>query len=227
MNARGLLGVMMASSIAAAACSASGERGGAQLGAGGDGGSGGGDEAASGGSTTTAPACAYPMGTVGTTLGSLVNSNLTWQGFPEGADQATTIRITDYLDCDGSRGINALLVDTSATWCEACQVEAKTFDAKIANGWQQKGIHVLTLMVENAASQPATLQTAQQWKQTYQLTTAVAADPGYSFVGSSSSIGLPLEVVVDPRTMKIVDREEGYSGDYSKLEGVALQNQQH
>jgi hypothetical protein len=188
-------------------------------GPGGTGASGPGATASSGG-----PQCDYPTSNVGITIGATVSGNLSWQGYPEGSSQAATISIQDYYDCDGSKGVNAILLLNSATWCGNCQQEASDLNANIAGGWAAAGIKVITLMVQNQSSQPATLPTAQQWKDNFGLTTsAVVADPNFSFAGSGT-IGLPLELIVDPRTMQIVDRQEGYSGVHTKLEQLAAQN---
>jgi len=46
--------------------------------------------------------------------GSTLAPSLSWQGYDEGpATQATTISIEAYFDCDGTKGINALMVETS------------------------------------------------------------------------------------------------------------------
>jgi len=43
-----------------------------------------------------------------------LSPSLSWQGYGEGpANQVTTISIQDYFDCDGSKGIHALMVETS------------------------------------------------------------------------------------------------------------------
>ena len=87
------------------------------------------------------PACTYPTATYGVQLGNTVNPSLSWQGYPARRRPAA-IAIANYLDCDGTKDINALLVIESATWCEACQVEASELGAKLANSWGSRGIHV-------------------------------------------------------------------------------------
>ena len=57
--------------------------------------------------------CEYPAGPYGVAQGQIVPPNLTWQGFAPGSSTASTISIQDFFDCDGSRGIHAVLFDTS------------------------------------------------------------------------------------------------------------------
>jgi len=157
-------------------------------------------------------------------MGTTAAPNLTWQGYEEGSSQVSTISILDYFDCDGSKGINALLVDVSATWCGACQQEAMDLPGQVS-GWSGKGIRVLTLMIEDENMNPATTQTALDWKNAFGLTQiAVAADPNFTLSPSSGAVGLPMQVLIDPRTMQIVEVDQGYSGDYSSVEQLAQQN---
>ena len=71
---------------------------------------------------------------------------------------------------------------------------------------------------------PATLTTATSWRNNFDLQAyATVADPNFTFAGFGS-VGLPLQIIVDPRTMQIVDRIEGFSGDYAEAIQLANQN---
>jgi hypothetical protein len=193
-------------------------------GAGGMGGAGG----AGGGAT----ACAYPEpveGVYGKEIGDTVSNVYKWEGYAEGttdAAQTSTISIESYLDCDGSKGINALMIATSGEWCGNCQAEASELNANMQNKWEAMGVRVLTLMAQDINYDPATIETAFTWKSKFNLdTTAVGVDPPISFApAGGGSIGLPLIVVIDPRTMKIVHKQEGYSPSHPELEALAAQN---
>ena len=196
-------------------------------GAGGGGGAGG-----AGGAGGGMTACTYPEAPVdgyGKEIGDTVSNTYAWQGYVEGttdAAQSSEISIESYLDCDGSKGINALLIVESAEWCPNCKEEAKQLNSNMQNKWEAMGIRVLTLMAQKLDSSPATLQTAFKWKTDYNLmSSAVAVDPPITFTPpGASSLGLPLIVVVDPRTMKIVHTQEGYSPSHPELETLAQQN---
>jgi hypothetical protein len=148
----------------------------------------------------------YPAGPYGTTVGSTLPPTLAWQGFAPGATSASTIRITDLYDPDGSKGINALLMDTSAQWCVPCQGEATSIPRWMSSSgpgaanWSALGAQVLTLVIQNVAMTPASVTTAQQWRSMFDLTDIyVVADPSVTFAAQ----GVPYNVLVDPRTMKI------------------------
>ena len=53
----------------------------------------------------------------------------------------------------------------------------------------------------------------------------IAIDPRFSFATFGEN-GLPTQLVVDPRTMQIVYRQEGYSPMYPDLENLANRNAQ-
>jgi hypothetical protein len=196
-------------------------------GAGGGGGAGG-----AGGAGGGMTACTYPEAPVdgyGKEIGDTVSNTYTWKGYAEGttdAAQSSDISIESYLDCDGSKGINALMILESAEWCPSCQDEAEQLNSNMQTKWEAMGIRVLTLLAEKVDKSDATLDTAFKWKSNYNLTsTAVAVDPPVTFTPpGASSLSLPLIVVVDPRTMKIVHTKEGYSPSHPELEALAETN---
>ncbi|NUQ75038.1 MAG: hypothetical protein HUU21_15920 [Polyangiaceae bacterium] len=195
-------------------------------------GAGGAGAGGAGGAGGMATACVYPTAPAegyGKEMGDIVSNVYKWDGYVEGTIDATEsnpISIESYLDCDGSKGINALMIVESAEWCANCQQEASELNTNMANKWEAMGIRVLTLMVEKADTSPADLDTAFTWKSSFNLmSTAVAVDPPITFTPpGASSIGLPLIVVIDPRTMKIVHTQEGYSPSHPELEALAEQN---
>lgn len=192
------------------------------------------DEAAGGGGAggaTTTPTphveCTYPTTGFSPMPGGVM-PNHSWQGFVDDSTEPTEVKLSDFYDCDGYKGIHALLVDVSATWCGSCQVEAQTLTSKMNNKWSAMGIRVLTLMIEDAQNNPATIDTALQWKEQYHLvSTTVAADPDFFFVqlAQGGSVGLPFLIVIDPRTMQLVTTMQGYPADEKVLEDLALKNQ--
>jgi len=144
-----------------------------------------------------------------------VNPGYTWQGYLPGATTVSPITPNDLYDCDGSKGINALVFDVAAQWCGACQSQAANMNA-LSTQDDALGIHVVTLVVQDSSQAPATTQTAEAWKQQYSLDDiTVCADPGFSFAPTNtSSVSLPVTLVVDPRTMKIMKVEQGYVAAY-------------
>ncbi|MEM6791160.1 MAG: hypothetical protein AAGA56_11370 [Myxococcota bacterium] len=59
------------------------------------------------------PACTYPSGPYGVGEGETVPPTLSWEGYAPGASAPGTITAEDFFDCDGQRGIHAVIVDSS------------------------------------------------------------------------------------------------------------------
>jgi hypothetical protein len=177
--------------------------------------------------TGPSQSCTYPAGPYDVTQGSVVSPTLTWQGYLGGSTQVTTITMSDLFDCDGTKGVNAIAIDESATWCGACQQEAPAVDQLMNGTWGQEGVRALTLMVQDANQNPATTQTASDWIQMFAITkTEVAADPNFTF-GAQGVNGLPTNVVVDPRTMIITAVLQGYDPSDTTVDTLAQKNAHH
>jgi hypothetical protein len=170
---------------------------------------------------TSSGACTYPKGPYGLAKGDILPPNLSWKGFAPGATTVSTITSASFFDCDGSKGINAFLIDVSAEWCPSCQEEANPLDANLAGKWGKDGVVAVTLMVEDNARAPATTETAREWIDGFGLTkNTVAADPDNTFSVSA----LPTNFLVDPRTMTIVSVVEGYDDTDNGPDTLALKN---
>jgi hypothetical protein len=172
--------------------------------------------------------CEYPSENVGKETGDTVEGSLTWEGYADGATETSDVSIMDYHDCSGRKGINAILAVQSATWCGVCQAEAQDIAANMKSGsWPGMGIRVLTLMIQDADESPATLATALNWRNEFDLSdTVVAADPSFSFEPSGTEVGLPVIIVIDPRDMQVLDVQQGASGEHNLLESLAEKNAQ-
>jgi len=155
--------------------------------------------------------------------GTKLDGNLSWEGFVDGSDTASTIRLSDFHDPDGSKGIHALLLTQESLTC-AFSYDAAEEIQKRAPAWSKDGIEVLQLVVYDDKDEPATVEVARKWKDHFEATWNVAADPEFTFheIGHNP---LPIQIVVDPRTLTVVARAN--SNDHrmlTKLEDLAEQN---
>jgi hypothetical protein len=176
--------------------------------------------------------CPYPAGPYGTGVGDVLDAKLVWQAYAPGATTPSTLHVTDLYDCDGKKGINALVIDTSGQWCVACQYEAESIPTWMtsmgadAGGWGALGVSFLTLIIQNDAYEPATIVTAKQWRAMFGLTSIyVAADPNASLPAKA----LPHNLLIDPRTMKIFkdldnDPSEGSPAPDPAVAALATKN---
>lgn len=167
---------------------------------------------------TGPPPCVYPAGPYGFTAmngswqGMTVPPTFQWQGYLKGSSSIQTLKAQDLFDCDGRFGINAIVFDLSALWCGPCIQEAQQVPTWMQT-WGPLGVKFVNLIVEDAAHNKATTAAALTWRNNYNLGSVaeVVADPNFSFAHSGTN-GLPTNVLVDPRTMKVTKVVEGYTG---------------
>jgi hypothetical protein len=169
-------------------------------------------------------ACPYPAGPYGVLVGSVIDPKLAWQGYAPNAALPSTIQVKDFFDCDGSKGINALLLDTAAEWCAPCVNQANDTVTDMKGTWGADGVQVIELLAQDSQGGPATVPDALKWEKARGLTMInVVADPAYS-LAQSPDAGFPANVLVDPRTMKVVSASEGYTGVDPGVDALAKQN---
>jgi thiol-disulfide isomerase/thioredoxin len=155
----------------------------------------------------------YPAAS-GNNPGSIIPDK-TWDAFLPSAPVGVTGKVSlhDFYDPDGTRGINALVIITSAEWCGACMSEAMTLEGKIKSKWGPDGVMVVELMLEDTQQNravPMVTAAADRWRAKFSLTDmAVGIDPAFTYAHSGTN-GLPLNVIVDPRTMTMVSRTDGF-----------------
>lgn len=155
------------------------------------------------------PTCTYPSGPYGAGPGSTIDPSLSWSGFVPGTAASTDFSSEAFFDCDGSRGINAVLIIYAAGWCSACKDEAMHLPQQMST-WGPSGVVVAELIIETSSGFPADLSTAQQWRDGFGLDAVyVGADPGFA-LDSPYASALPFKLLINPRTMSIV---RVYSGD--------------
>lgn len=154
----------------------------------------------------------YPAGPFGLKKGQ-VFPNLTLAGYRNGIGAWTDLTLKDYFDPDGSRGIKGIYLTVSAPWCAGCVAEARSFPALYRDKYQPKGARLITALVQDGASRPATQKTVDAWIAAYRTNYDVVADPDLTTVRmdstSSGSLALPYNYVIDPRTMRITQINAG------------------
>jgi hypothetical protein len=184
-------------------------------------GAGGGSTSGTGsGVTTSAPgpgSCesvpGYPAGPYGKQNGDTVDGSLSFDGFPELSRTSSEVShrcMSGYYDPNGSKGIKALVIEIGATWCPGCNQLAGQLTQLFDDHWKGTAVHELTLLYENGSHQPAAPPDAWAWYAKYDAGHAapvsVVAAPKTALILSG---GIPQTIIIDPRTMKIVQRAAG------------------
>lgn len=83
----------------------------------------------------------------------------------------------------------------------------------------------MTLLIDDPDEGASTMEGPVLWKQQFGLSSIfIASDPQFLLV-PGSSVGTPQQTVVDPRTMRVVLLQEGWSGSApAALLQIAQQN---
>ena len=173
---------------------------------------------------TGPPPCAWPEQNLGVGVGQYVPANFAWQGLAPGENQERQISIQEFFDCDGSRNLHAVLLITSQYGCSRCTSQASGLTQMLSN-WQLDGLNikVLTLKIEDSnGTKPASIEGANYWRDAYNLNTSyVGYDNGYTMIprtgGGSVRFGTPLNSVIDPRTMEVIDVIQTFDRSYGSL----------
>lgn len=167
----------------------------------------------------------WPEGPSGVGIDQTVPAFFEWDGVRAGESSPTKLYTVDWYDPEGDKNIDAVLVISAKYDCQACTKEAKVLEEK-ASYWRDSGLNIkiVTLIFNSPTNGPADVSSAIQWKSMYGLNSVdVGADPGILFA-YESSFSTPLNTVIDPRNMKIIEVREGYVDNYETLEKLAYQN---
>jgi peroxiredoxin len=114
------------------------------------------------------------------------------------------IELYDYLG-------SVVLLDVSAFWCQPCREETP-FLQTLWERFSDRDFQLIQLITEDADYNPATRQTAADWRDEFDLTYEVCADPDWSLKPYFEEDVLPFLMVLDRDfqirlTTHLVDRE--------------------
>ncbi len=164
--------------------------------------------------TSGMQSCEYPGGPYGNTANKILSPNSSWTGYAPGGSSTTSLTAEDLFDCDGSKGINAVIFTMAQTTCGPCQDEAQNEIAPNLASWSGDGIVVVTLMYGGGSA---------GWRNAFNLEDSYVVDDydGTFFTGNGDAT--PTNVIWDPRTATIVEWWQG-SGGLQAAEQLAAQN---
>ena len=159
---------------------------------------------------------AYPAPPYGTIPSSVVENFafLGWKA-PKAANYDRTVfepvSLSDFYDPDGSKGIKMIILNGSAVWCGVCNYEADQINRenKYAE-YKARGVEFVWSLFEDAEGGPATPQDLANWASTYEVDFPMVLDPGLKLGAFFSSDATPLNLLIDARSMRILDKLLGY-----------------
>jgi len=150
----------------------------------------------------------YPASGCGTVVGSIID-DFEWTGRLSGiTSPVTTLRLHDYYNPDGSKPTKFMFITVSAFWCQACKDEAKDLNGVLTK-YGGKGVMVVTDIAQKVDTSIADAGDVDVWIKTFGLQTAVVNDPGFVLQKFFNPSTMPLDLIIDLRTMRIVYKTTG------------------
>jgi hypothetical protein len=168
--------------------------------------------------TAPPPWATNPDGPYGLLKGN-VFPNLSFDGYKGGAGgEWTTIKMIDYYDPDGTRGIYGILFVVSAEWCNPCRIEAAALPGMYTNLYKPRGAAFAGALLQDSKSNPADQPTLDRWIKAFKTNFDLVIDPDQTSVPPSWSI--PRNYLINPRDMKIYRINSGTSSDPTTVPGL-------
>jgi hypothetical protein len=165
----------------------------------------------------------YPAGPYGTKKGSVIDNFafLGWRA-PRLADYdpgaLETIHLSDFYNPNGTKSdVVLLVINASAVWCTVCRAEYEHMhDQGIYDRYRARGVEILGTLFEDKNGGPSRPQDLSAWAShpSHQVEFPFVLDPGNKLGVFFTSDATPLNLVIDTRTMVVVDAVMGYSLDY-------------
>jgi thiol-disulfide isomerase/thioredoxin len=155
----------------------------------------------------------YPAPPYGTTKGETIQ-NLELYGYKTPTTPWLPLKLSDFYDPEGSKGpggvpLKLLIVNVSAVWCSVCKVEAPLLlDKCKAN--REKGLACYTAIFEDEAYNPAERIDVNWWKQRFGIDYPITVDTLFKWGAYFNKSATPMNMYIDPKTMKIVDVVVGF-----------------
>lgn len=164
----------------------------------------------------------YPSGPYGVGVGSVIEdfAFLGWRDPVASAydvERLEEIRLSEFYNPEGTvNDLKLIWINASAVWCTVCRAELKDIDTQdIQASRRSKGLLMIETLFEDNDSLPAKPEHLSKWGTAFNIDFPLLVDPGFKLGTFFSSDATPLNLLVDARTMRIVDATMGYSGsDY-------------
>jgi thiol-disulfide isomerase/thioredoxin len=166
---------------------------------------------------------AYPAGPFGDEIGSII-PNFTFRGFarPQDGDfTPQTLRMSDFYNPTGTEQHaadsiygakpkpKAMLVIIAAAWCGPCQQEADQILPGEYEDFAPRGAEFFAVMAQNTQGGPPALKVMENWASKYDSSWPSVVDGFDRFFELAAEPAFPANILIDTRTMTIVDRVAG------------------
>jgi hypothetical protein len=156
----------------------------------------------------------YPDGPYGVEKGDVVR-NAEFRGFraplsaPLTEGSLERVSFADYYDPRG-RQYELLLVNTAALWCSVCQSEHRGLPDRYAE-YSGRGLVLLSALFQDERTNPADFADLKLWVERFDVPFPMLLDPDFQLGAYATAETAPLNLLVDARTMTIIEKFIGDS----------------
>jgi len=159
----------------------------------------------------------YPAGPYGIEVDSTAQ-NFCFQGWarPDTTEHTQAslqdLAFSTFHDETGER-YELLLVNSAAVWCSVCRSEHEDLPARHEE-FGPRGLVIFSALFQDAKAEPAKFDDLKVWVETFDTPFPMVLDPAFQLGAYASPETAPLNLLIDARTMKILQK---YVGDQSTL----------
>jgi AhpC/TSA family len=128
-----------------------------------------------------------------------------------------TVHLSEYYNPDGRSNVKLIWINASAVWCSVCRAEmADIKNNGVHAAFAPKGVQLIVTLFEDNKYGPAKPLDLHNWGSTaaHAIDFPLLLDPGFKLGAFFTSDATPLNMLVDAKTMKVIDATMGYSSDY-------------
>jgi hypothetical protein len=157
----------------------------------------------------------YPRGPYGKIAGSVAR-DVCFEGWrnpaaaPHAESSLEPLSLGAFYDPTGENH-EIILLNTAAVWCAVCKNEHRSLDERHA-ALAPRGLVILSALFQNNAGDPAVFADLKLWVETFKVEFPMVLDPEYQLGDYATAETAPLNLVIDARTMQIIEKFVGDQG---------------
>ncbi len=128
-----------------------------------------------------------------------------------------TVQLSEYYNPDGRNNLKLIWINASAVWCSVCRAEMADIKSNgVHAAFAPKGVQLIVTLFEDNKTGPAKPLDLHNWGSlpAHSIDFPLLLDPGFKLGAFFTSDATPLNMLVDAKTMKVIDATMGYSSDY-------------
>lgn len=143
--------------------------------------------------------------------------NMGFQGFFSEGPSASTVTDLEFRpftlqDVRDLEGYTHMLITVAAEWCKPCREEAEVLPLYFER-WATRGGYVLGILNQDHQYNAATRATVEGWANRYRTNYTLAEDPDAWVADFLAPTTVPLNVVVDLESMRVLRARAGEDPD--------------